>query len=115
MADLGPMLNLYPDSVGGNLAAAADFLELPALRGAFSSVYVLPSLFHSDLDRGFCVVDYGLEETLATDGDLARLRTLGLKPRLCPVAAVSGSAEKRRKKRIPGLLHRLEQILGRVR
>ena len=78
MADLGPMLNLYPDSVGGNLAAAADFLELPALLGAFSSVYVLPSLFHSDLDRGFCVVDYGLEETLATDGDLARLRTLGL-------------------------------------
>ena len=78
MADLGPMLNLYPDSVGGNLAAAADFLELPALRGAFSSVYVLPSLFHSDLDRGFCVVDYGLEETLATDGDLARLRALGL-------------------------------------
>ena len=78
MADLGPMLNLYPDSVGGNLAAAADFLELPALRGAFSSVYVLPSLFHSDLDRGFCVVDYGLEETLAIDGDLARLRTLGL-------------------------------------
>lgn len=78
MADLGPMLNLYPDSVGGNLAAVADFLELPELRGAFSSVYVLPSLYHSDLDRGFCVVDYELEKTLATDEDLERLRALGL-------------------------------------
>lgn len=78
MADLGPMLNLYPDSVGGRLSAAAELLELPRLRGAFSSVYVLPSLFHSDLDRGFCVVDYGLNEELALEADLARLRALGL-------------------------------------
>jgi len=78
MADLRPMLNLYPDSIGGNLSAAADFLSLTELHGAFSSVYVLPSLYHSDLDRGFCVVDYDLEESLATDADLERLKALGL-------------------------------------
>jgi sucrose phosphorylase len=78
MADLRPMLNLYPDSIGGNLSAAADFLSLTELHGAFSSVYVLPSLYHSDLDRGFCVVDYDLEESLATDADLERLKALWL-------------------------------------
>jgi len=76
MTDFGPMLNLYPDSIGGKLSKTVDFLE--KVSGAFSSVYILPSLYHSDLDRGFCVVDYDLNEELATDADMDRLCEMGL-------------------------------------
>lgn len=72
------MLNLYPDSIGSSLRDAADFLSLPELRDCFGSVYVLPSIYHSDLDRGFCVLDYDLNEELATTKDLKRLKALGL-------------------------------------
>lgn len=75
----GPILNLYPDSMGGSLCDAADFLELPEAEGVFSSLYILPSLFHSDLDRGFSIIDYGLNEALATAQDLARIKKSGLK------------------------------------
>lgn len=74
----GPMLNAYPDSIGSNLSAAAQLLERQELRGAFSSFYILPSLYHSDLDRGFCVVDYDLNQALATRQDLQRLKDLGI-------------------------------------
>ena len=40
----GVMLNAYPDSLGGNLAAEADFLARPECRGAFRSFYL--SLIH---------------------------------------------------------------------
>lgn len=66
----GTMLNLYPDSLGGNLSQVAAFLAKEELRGVFSALYILPSLFHSDLDRGFSVIDYELEESLATRADL---------------------------------------------
>ena len=72
------MLNLYPDSLGANLSAAVAFLSREELRGCFGSVYVLPSLYHSDLDRGFCVVDYDLNEELARPEDLEALKRLGL-------------------------------------
>lgn len=72
------MLNLYPDSIGSSLSDAADFLSLPELRDCFGSVYVLPSLYHSDLDRGFCVVDYELNRELASAEDLEKLKALGL-------------------------------------
>ena len=61
----GVMLNAYPDSLGGNLAAEADFLARPECRGAFRSFYILPSLFNSDLDRGFSVASYDLNRLLA--------------------------------------------------
>lgn len=77
-ASIKPMLNLYPDSLEGNLTGAADFLARPELKDTFSSVYILPSMFHSDLDRGFCVVDYNLEENLAKEEDLQKLKDLGL-------------------------------------
>lgn len=73
----GPMLNLYPDSLAGHLAAAADFLDGPA-RGAFESAYLLPSIFNSDLDRGFSVIDYELNTWLATTDDLARIAAAGV-------------------------------------
>ena len=76
--DWGVMLNAYPDSVGGRLSGLAAMLEREELRGAFSSLYVLPSLYHSDLDRGFCVVDYDLDEEFASREDLDRLEKLGI-------------------------------------
>ncbi|MCM1048426.1 MAG: alpha-amylase family glycosyl hydrolase [Clostridiales bacterium] len=76
MNNFGPMLNIYPDSIGGKLSKAVNFLE--EVGAAFSSVYILPSLYHSDLDRGFCVVDYELNEKLATAADMERLRAMGL-------------------------------------
>ena len=75
----GPILNLYPDSLGGRLGDAADFLEMPEVKGVFSSLYILPSLFHSDLDRGFSIIDYGLNEALATRQDLTRIQNAGIK------------------------------------
>lgn len=61
----GPMLNAYPDSLGGNLSDIANFLSKKELKDVFSSFYILPSLFHTDLDRGFSVIDYSLNEILA--------------------------------------------------
>lgn len=74
----GPMLNFYPDSLGGTLKNAVDFLSQPELSDCFSAAYILPSLYHSDLDRGFCVVDYDLNENLATQSDIDKLRDLGI-------------------------------------
>ena len=59
---LSPMLNAYPDSMGGTLGDIVRFLSRDEVKGAFGAFYILPSLFNSDLDRGFCVVDYGLNE-----------------------------------------------------
>jgi hypothetical protein len=73
----GPMLNLYPDSLGGTLADVADFLTGPA-GGAFESAYVLPSIFNTDLDRGFSVIDYELNRWLAKPADLARIDEAGM-------------------------------------
>ena len=74
----GVMLNAYPESLGGNLAAEADFLARPECRGAFRSFYILPSLFNSDLDRGFSVASYDLNRLLADEGSLKRVGELGL-------------------------------------
>lgn len=73
----GPMLNAYPDSLGGKLADIVSLLG-GELTDAFEDFYILPSLFHSDLDRGFSVIDYDLDEQLATEADLAALKELGI-------------------------------------
>jgi len=76
--NIKPMLNAYPDSMGGTLSDIAGLLEREELKGAFSSFYILPSLFNTDLDRGFSVIDYGLDRTMATKGDLDRIRDLDI-------------------------------------
>jgi len=78
----GTMLNLYPDSLGANLSEAAAFLAKDDVRGAFSALYVLPSLFHTDLDRGFSVIDYGIEASLASQADLDAIRAGGVSLKL---------------------------------
>ena len=74
----GIMLNAYPDSMGGTLSDIAALLERPEMRGAFRSFYILPSLFTTDLDRGFSVVSYDLEPALASRDGLHRLKALGM-------------------------------------
>ncbi len=69
----GPMLNVYPDSIGGSLTDVVALLRRPELRDTFQSAYVLPSIFNSDLDRGFSVIDYGLSDRLADEADLEAL------------------------------------------
>ena len=78
MADNGPMLNAYPDSMDGNLAGAVSLLRKPEFQDVFQSFYILPSIFHTDLDRGFSVIDYGLDKLMADRGDLEGLKELGL-------------------------------------
>ncbi len=77
-AGAGPMLNAYPDSIGGQLGDIAAFLARPELEGVFESFYILPSLFHTDLDRGFSVIDYGLNRQLASAADLRALQAHGI-------------------------------------
>ena len=74
----GAMLNAYPDSLGGRLGDIAGLLASEPFRDAFRSLYVLPSVFHSDLDRGFSIISYDLNRTLAAREDIDSLRAAGL-------------------------------------
>lgn len=73
-----PMLNAYPDSMGGKLSEIVSFLDSKELKDVFSSFYILPSIYHSDLDRGFSVIDYDINEELAQRKDLEALKKLGI-------------------------------------
>ncbi len=74
----GVMLNAYPDSMGGRLSDMVELLRQEEWDGAVQDLYLLPSLYHSDLDRGFSVIDYDLNEELASAEDLQALRALGI-------------------------------------
>jgi sucrose phosphorylase len=78
----GVMLNIYPDSIGENLADAIGMLQAPALENAFSLIYILPTFFHSDMDGGFSIVDYDLNEELVSTDDLKALDDLGIQIKL---------------------------------
>ena len=65
-----PMLNAYPDSMGGKLSDIVSILSQDDMKDVFGSFYILPSIYHSDLDRGFSVIDYELNEELAEWQDL---------------------------------------------
>ena len=74
----GVMLNAYPDSIAGDLSGAVRLLQRPELADVFSLFYVLPTIFHSDLDRGFSVIDYDLNTELVSRSDLDALDQLGI-------------------------------------
>jgi sucrose phosphorylase len=78
----GVMLNAYPDSIGSRLADAIELLKRPEFEGAFSLFYILPTFFNSDLDRGFSIIDYDLNEELVSAEDLAELDRLGIQIKL---------------------------------
>ena len=77
-ANAGPMLNAYPDSIGGTLADIVKFLQTPDLKDVFQSFYVLPIIFNTDLDRGFSIIDYNLNDLYASREDLKDLNKIGI-------------------------------------
>ncbi|MCP5447530.1 MAG: glycosidase [Chromatiaceae bacterium] len=72
----GVMLNAYPDSIGKALADTVAMLKKPELKDVFSLFYILPTFFNSDLDRGFSVIDYNINEELVSGNDLEDLEKL---------------------------------------
>lgn len=76
------MLNAYPDSMGGTLGDIVSLLKKEEFHNVFSSFYILPSVFHTDLDRGFSVIDYSLNKMLAKREDLKELEALGVNLKL---------------------------------
>ncbi len=74
----GVMLNAYPDSIEGELAGIVRMLQRPEFADVFDLFYVLPSVFNSDLDRGFSIIDYDLNTALASPADLEALHALGI-------------------------------------
>ena len=74
----GIILNAYPDSLGGSISYLTELLAEKNFRGVFQSLYLLPTLFHSDLDRGFSIIDYDLNESFVTKEDLSQLKSLGI-------------------------------------
>ena len=75
---MGVMLNAYPDSVGGTLGDIVSVLQRPELKDAITSFYILPSIFNTDLDRGFSLIDYGLNHLLARQKDLENLKAMNI-------------------------------------
>lgn len=76
------MLNLYPDSCGGNLTNLVKLLNKSEMKDVFSALYLLPSLFQSDLDRGFSVISYDIDKEMGTDKDIQDLHDLGYRLKL---------------------------------
>ena len=78
----GVMLNAYPDSIGKRLSDTIEMLREPEFRDTFSLFYILPTFFHSDLDRGFSIIDYDINEELVSPEDLDTLNELGIQIKL---------------------------------
>ena len=78
----GVMLNAYPDSIGTSLADTVALLKRPEFKDAFSLFYILPTFFNSDLDRGFSIIDYNINEELVSLNDLDELSQLGIQIKL---------------------------------
>ncbi len=78
----GVMLNAYPDSIGKRLSDTIEMLREPEFRDTFSLFYILPTFFHSDLDRGFSIIDYDINEELVSPEDLNALNELGIQIKL---------------------------------
>ncbi|WP_461631932.1 alpha-amylase family protein [Labilibaculum euxinus] len=74
----GPMLNAYPDSIGGTLDDIIRFLNRNELEDVFQSFYILPSVFNTDLDRGFSVIDYNLNKMYASKENLIELKKMNI-------------------------------------
>lgn len=74
----GVMLNAYPDSIGIKLSDTIKMLKMPEFKDVFSLFYVLPTFFNSDLDRGFSIIDYNINEDLVSEEDLRALEELNI-------------------------------------
>lgn len=75
----GVMLNAYPDSIGAKFSDTVTMLKMPEFKDIFSLLYVLPTFFNSDLDRGFSIIDYNINKDLVDTNDLNDLNVLDIK------------------------------------
>ena len=75
----GVMLNAYPDSIGTNFSDTVAMLKMSEFKDTFSFLYVLPTFFNSDLDRGFSIIDYNINQDLVDTKDLKDLNELEIK------------------------------------
>ncbi len=75
---IGAMLNAYPDSIGGRLSDIVNLLDDEKFKDVFRSIYLLPSVFNTDLDRGFSLINYEISETLASKHDIERLHEINI-------------------------------------
>lgn len=75
----GVMLNIYPDSIGEKFSDTITMLKMPDFKEVFSLLYVLPTFFNSDLDRGFSIIDYDINKDLIDHKDLKDLNELQIK------------------------------------
>ncbi|MEN8248353.1 MAG: glycosidase [Bacteroidota bacterium] len=75
----GVIFNAYPDSIGIKLNDTVDMLKRSEFKDVFSLFYILPTVFNSDLDRGFSIIDYDLNEELVSEEDLDELKALNIK------------------------------------
>jgi sucrose phosphorylase len=74
----GVMFNAYPDSIGSKLSDTIALLKRPEFHDVFSLFYILPTFFQSDLDRGFSINRYELNEELVSEADLQVLKQLNI-------------------------------------
>lgn len=75
---IGPLLNAYPDSIGGKLEDIVSLLSKEEFKDTFESFYILPSVFNTDLDRGFSLISYDLSEKYASKKDIDKLHELNI-------------------------------------
>jgi sucrose phosphorylase len=75
----GVMLNAYPDSIGTKLRDIVAMLKMAEFKDVFSLIYLLPTFFNSDLDRGFSIIDYDLNKELVNLSDINELEELNVK------------------------------------
>ena len=75
----GVMLNVYPDSIGKKFSDTVSMLKMDEFKNVFSFIYVLPTFFNSDLDRGFSIIDYDINKDLVDIKDLNDLNELKIK------------------------------------
>ncbi len=75
----GTLLNAYCDSMGGQLSDIVRVLKKKEFEDAFESFYILPSVFNTDLDRGFSVINYDLNEALASREDIEELKKMNIR------------------------------------
>ncbi|MEW8270661.1 MAG: glycosidase [Candidatus Thiodiazotropha taylori] len=74
----GVMFNAYPDSIGLKLSDTVTLLQRPELHDVFSLFYILPTFFQSDLDRGFSINRYELNDELVSEDDLLSLKEMNI-------------------------------------
>lgn len=75
---IGTLLNSYPDSIGNKLDDIVSVLKKEEFKGAFESFYILPSVFNTDLDRGFSLISYDLSEKYASQQAIDDLQGMNI-------------------------------------